>query len=438
LRVWCALALWGLLAAPVPAAQVDYGAGLSMTYESNINRTETNEASELIESAMAGVSLRENNADLNARAIAQFEHRHFTRATNSDDTTGFLDAAAVWTISPQRLVWLFADTFREVQLTLTAPDTPSNRTKSNTLDTGPDLTLAVSAVNSIVLGARFGRFDIQNSNNDSKRYQAVARAIHLLSTQSRISANYEATRVHFEPGAQPFQEILREDLFGRYDYLYAGSGAIIDLGNSRVIRYGGDPLSGRLERIALLRALSVETSVRASYSDEISDTYTDLIRGISLSTAPTDPGPVVLQGTALGTADVYHSQRAELAFLNNSARFPYTLLGYGRKIDFATLDEDYNERGARLGVSWLYSAATRFSVYGDYSRRAYTSFPREDTDRNFNMSADIKPGRSFTVTLLGNILRRDSTVDGVSYLDKRVVLLLGYSTGQQYDIRSRR
>lgn len=433
MAVLCWTCAWS---APIFAAQIDYGVGLSATYESNIYRTTTDPRPELYESLMGAVNLREGNRDLNVRALAQLEHRHFTRQTFSDDTTGFLDGAALWTIAPQRATWVLEDTFREVQLNLTAPNTPSNRTKSNTLNTGPDIIFAIDSVNSIVVGGRYGRFDIQNSFSDNKRYGGSLRGVHMLSLRSKVSLNYETWHVSFEPEATPYPKVLQQNGYLRYDSLYAGSGVAVDLGKTRVTQYGGQSLDGNLERLTLIKGFGPDSSFRISYSDEISDTYSDLLRGVTLASVPTDPAAVIIQG--LATADLYHSKLGSIAYLNQGGRFQYTLLGLGRKVDFATLDEDYDERGGRIYLNWLQSGVLRFVVSGYYSRRTYLTLDREDTDRDTLASAEYRVNGNLAITLLGNLVRRDSTAPGVSYVDRRVLLLAGYTIGRGFEMQSRR
>ncbi|HET7766964.1 MAG TPA: hypothetical protein VFK92_17905 [Burkholderiales bacterium] len=430
------------------AAQVDYGVGLSATYESNIFRTTIDERRELYESLMGAVFLRENNRDLNVRALLQVEHRHFTQHTFSDDTTTFLDGAALWTIAPQRLTWELDDTFREVQLNVTAPDTPGNRTKSNTLSTGPDLNFAVDSANSVIVGGRYGRFDVQNSTTDNKRYGGYLRGVHLLSLQSKVSLNAEANRVFFEPEATPFPNVIQKNFYGRYESLYAGSGASLDLGKTHVTQLdGGQTLDGNIGRLTLLKAFSLESTVRLTYSDEISDTYSDLLRGVTLTVVPTDPAAVVVQG--LATADLYHSKLGTAAYLNQGGRFQYTLLALGRKVDFATLDEDYEERAGRLYLAWVQSGAMRFSASFDYSRRSYQtlladaaagpgSALRQDIDKNYLATVEYKLNQSLSATFVANLVRRDSNAPAISYVDRRAMLLLGYTFGHQFEMQSRR
>jgi len=431
-------------AAQIHAGQSDFGVGLSLAHNTNIGRVETNPQSELTQSLMAGLFYRENTANVTARVLAQVERRHFVHQTFIDDTTGYLDGTAVWTMLPRRFAWTVEDVFRAVQVSITAPDTPANRTKANSLSTGPDFTFPFSSTNSAVIGGRYGRLDIENSNTDNRRYTGFARGVHAISAQTKLSLNYEGVRVYFVPGAQVYSPILREDLFGRFENNSVTNSTSIDVGKSRVTRYGGPALDGRLERLTLSEAFTPQSTLRLALSDQVSDTYTDLISGVTSPTAPTDAGAVVVQGADFVNGDLYHSKRGDLAYVNNDGRFGYTLQAYGRRVDFETLDQDYREKGGRFVWSW-FSGPMRLNVSADYARRSFNPadqtsplFGRTDTDRNYSAAASYKLNGNLTVALEGGRVQRQSTAPSVSFADDRVMLLLGYSTGALYESRTRR
>jgi len=423
---------------PIQAGEFGYGVGLSLSHDSNIGHTETNPQSEWTRVLVAGLFYRENTIGVTARVLAQVERRHFYRHTFPDDTGGFLDGAAVWTILPRQFTWAVEDVFREVQLNIAAPSTPSNLTKSNTLSTGPDFTFLLSSTNSAVIGGRYGRFDVQNSINDNQRYTAYVRGMHALSPQTKVSLNYEAARMYFEPGAQVLAKVLREDWFGRFENRSSVNSTAIDVGTSRVTQYGGPPLKGsRLARLTLSEALSSQSTLRLALSDQISDIYTDLIAGATSSTAPRDAGVLALPGTTFASGDLYHSKRGDLIYVNNDGRFGYTLQAYGRRVDFENLDQDYQEKAGTFSWTWGYSGAVRLSASTAYSKRTFESIDRQDTDRIYGVSGTYRVNGNVTVTMdMGHIVRQ-STVPLSSYVDNRVGLVLGYSSSFT-DVRSRR
>ena len=388
---------------------------------------------------MGGFAYRENTGDVSARVLAQVERRHFVRHLYGDDTNYFLDGAGVWTISPRQFAWTVEDTFRQVLLDITAPDTPTNRTKSNAFSTGPDFTFPVSSSNSIAIGGRYGRLDIEKSVNDNRRRAAYVRGLHVMSPQTTLSLNYEAGRAYFEPGVQVFAKILREDWFARYETYFSANSAAIDVGTSRVTRYGGDALDGRrFVRLTMTEAFSSQSVLRFMLSDQYSDTYTDMIKGVTSSTAPTDTGAGGPHGPDFANGDLYRNRRGDLAFTNNDGRFGYTLQAYGRHIDFVSLPQDFRDNGWRFLWSWVYSGATRFTASSDYSKRTFEGLDRADTDRSVSAGVVFRLNRNVTVTAEGARIVRHSTLPFSSFVDDRAMLLLGYSSGPLYDARSRR
>ncbi len=153
---------------------------------------------------------------------------------------------------------------------------------------------------------------------------------------------------------------------------------------------------------------------------------------------------MVVQGADFVNGDLYHSKRGDLAYVNNDGRFGYTLQAYGRRVDFETLDQDYREKGGRFVWSW-FSGPMRLNASADYARRTFNPADqtsplsgRTDTDRNYSAAVSYKLNGNLTVALEGGRVQRQSTAPSVSFVDDRVMLLLGYSTGALYESRTRR
>ena len=371
------------------------------------------------------------------------ERRNFVRNTYQGDTGYFLNGAAVWTIAPQQLSWTVEDFAGESLLNLTAPDTPANRTRVNSLSTGPEFTFRVNPTNIPLIGARYGRYDIQGPG-DNQRYTGYARWLHQLSEPERLSLNYEVTRVDFTPPA-PFPNFLRRDQFLRYERLSPLNSLTLEGGTTHVQRYGGDQTNGRLARVAALHALTSDAAVRLNLSDEISDAATDLIRGVASATSTMTPATpfesaaaVPLTGSNVAAGDVYRSQRGELIYVAQGGRTRYNLQGYARRVDFVTLDQDYREAGGRLTLTWVQTDAVRIYAYADYVKRTFPSLQERDTDRTSTLGVTYRLTPSLSVSAEGRLMERESNVPLQSFVDRRVMLLLGYSTGPVYVASSRR
>jgi hypothetical protein len=271
-----------------------------------------------------------------------------------------------------------------------------------------------------------------------------ARWLHRLSEPEKLSLNYEVTRVDFTPPAL-FPNFLRHDQFLRYETLSPLNSLSLEGGTTRVRRYGGDQTNGRLARVAALHALTSETAVRLTLSDQISDSATDLIRGVTQATSTLTPGTpfesaaaVPIAGSNVTAGDVYRSQRGELIYVAQGRRIEYNLLGYTRRVDFVTLDEDYREAGGRLALTWNQPGSVRIYAYADYLKRTFPSLQERDTERGNTLGVTYRLTSRLAFSAEGKIIERESNIPLQSFVDKRVMLLLGYSSGPLYVASSRR
>ena len=429
--------------APAVAGEYDLGAGFLLAHDSNITRTADPRA-DWTEIWFAGVGYAERTADLTARLNAQVERRDFIRNTYQNDTAYFLNGAAVWTIAPQQLSWTVEDLAGESILNLTAPDTPANRTRTNSLSTGPEFTFRVDPTNTPVIGARYGRYDIRGPGTDNQRYTGYARWLHQLSEPEKLSLNYEAMRVNFSSPAL-YPNFLQHDQFLRYERLSRPNSLLVEGGTTRVQRYGGEETHGRLARVAALHALTSESAVRLLLADQISDSATDSIRGVTSVTSPTTiatptetAASAPITGSNVTTGDVYRSQRGEVTYITQSGRTGYTLQGYVRRVDYATLDQDYREAGGNLTLNSIQTEAVRIYASAEYMKRTFSSLGERDRYRTGILGTTFRLTRSLGASVEFRLMERESNVPLESFLDRRVMLLLGYSTGPQYSAGSRR
>jgi len=440
-QIWSAAILaWGCAASAAQAAEFDFGVGLNAAYDSNIGRVETSPQSEVTESLVGGLFLRENTGNVTARVQALAARRHFVDHTFTDDTVGFMDSKGAWIIAPKRFNWIVEDTVQMVQTSITAPETPATLSLSNTFSTGPDLVFPFSSVNSILMGGRYGRIDIKNSNTDNQRVTGYLQGLHALSPLTKISLNYGAQRVEFIPGAQVYSAIFREDFFVRFENNSALNSTGITLGGSRATTYGGGPPvgPGRLAIVAFAQTLSVQSKVSFGFADQLSDTYSDVIAGISGSTAPRETGIITVVATPFATADLYHSKRGDLGYSYNGTRFSYSLRAGGRRVDFINdSPNNYGEGYGNFVLMWAPSTVLRFDANTYYSNRNYDNAGRTDVDRTYGADVIFRVNKNMTTSLTFGRFVRQSTAALSSYADNRVALTAGFGTNPA-DIESLR
>ena len=449
-----ALLCWGGCGAPA-FAQTDFGLGYTLTHDSNVKRSETAPQSDYTEQFFAGLTYNERSADLTARVVAQAERRHFVRNSFDDDTGFFFDGLGVWTISPRFFTWTVQDVHRELNSNPRDPATPATLQKTNSFSTGPDFSFRWDAANTPVIGARYGRFRVYGAESgpapgDSDRYALYAQWLHQISTPSVLSLNSAATRINFDPQAL-YTKISREDAFLRYDYSQLTVRQTADVGATRMAQSGGQigaqNYSGRLLRYFAQWARTSQSALRIFLADQISDTYSDMIPDFSVPTLPSIRGEAAaapLTVSSFFQPDIYHSRRSEFTYTTQSEFFLYSLQGHLRNVDYKTLDQDYKEKGARASVSWLFSIETQAYAYTQYVKRVFLSNDERDADRDMAVGLLYQLSRSSSLRLEAGRQERNSNLQntgqssGPSFVDRRVMLVLGYSTGTLFSPQSRR
>jgi hypothetical protein len=427
----------GLGGAPVLAANFDVGAGYALTYDSNITQVPNAPIADQTKTVIAGLGYIEHTLDLHVQALAQVEWRRYVHDTFDPSTAYYVNGAMIWTISPQQLFWSIDDLAREVRVNPNAPDIPSNRTNTNSLGTGPDYTVRPTPTDTAALGP-YGRFDTRRGLGCGRA--SAARWLRQLAAQQALSLNYEATRVYFPDPTVLYQRVLREDLYGRFDSRIAATNLItLDLGTTHVRREGAEEVNGRLARLTLTRRVTPASTVRLSLADQISDPYSDLIGDVVSATAPTEGAPVTpYSGTILITSDMYRSKRGQISYANIDGRVRYLLRGFARTVDFDQTPSDQREHGGQVDWNWLYSNEAQVYAYAAYLKRTFLDIPQEDREKNFTVGVIYRVSRNVSITTEGGRIERESTVPGLSFVDNRAILLLGYTTGPLYTVRTRR
>lgn len=430
---WVAtLCLAGFGGAPVQAGDLIYGAGYSLTYDSNINRVPSGALAEWTQALMGMLNYQERSIDFNAQILAQVERRNYLRNTYPDQTIYNVNGAAVWTISPRQFTWTVEDVARQVVLNITAPDTPSNRTNTNAFRTGPDFTLRLDPTNNVVIGAKYGRYTITGPG-DTKSYSGNAALVHRVSELTTLSLNYVATRLYpldLGPLVGGPRIDIRQAFLSLQTTRPLGT-LILDAGTNSFTQEGtAISRNDRLVRLLFLRDLSSAQSLRLSFDSQYFVTSTELLSGVTNPTQSTAGTPST-PPTIVATQDAYYSRGGDLSYLNQSAgSFVLGLGASGRHIDYQNpLNSDYDERGGRIEGTWLSSDATRIRVRTDYTRRTFQQDPiREDHLFRIGMGVSFSPTQNVSISVDADRLRQSSSQPQFDFLDQRAMLTLTYTS----------
>jgi hypothetical protein len=423
-----------LAAAPAAAGEFAYGGGYSLAYETNPNQLSAGARDDWVNAAFGGIAYQERTDEINVSLQTRVEKRVYQSNEQLNNTEASLSGIGVWTISPRLLSWTVEDSLRNARIDVTAADSPVNRTEVNSFRTGPDLNLRFSPTNSSAIGARYGKLDSDISSFSNETLSAYVRWIHALSQQSTLSLNYEAQRSKLEE-ASTIPEATRTDLYARFETRPLPNTFALDVGTTRVSRAGADDLSGRLVQLTAARQFTPQSVLRISYLSRYSDTFSDMIQGLTNPTVPGETAQVI--GVDVLTSDLYYSQRGEIVYSSDDGRVVYGLRGYARQVDYEALNLDFDELGARADWGWHYTGSTQVYAMASYLKRDFEAFPQVDVDRNATLGARFAVNQNVSLSVEAARTQHETTGALGSFLNSRVMLVLGYSSGPLFAVRSR-
>ena len=426
LATYCvAILILGGWRAGVLAGELAYGAGYSLTYETNPTKVSTNPVADHNQEVIAGLFYNESTANLKARLLLQAEARDYRRDSFPDDTYVYLDGTAVWSIAPKTLDWTIADRREETRVDLTVVDTPANRAITNNFSTGPDLTLRFGRATALVLGARYGQVDVEDQGKNW-RTTGYARLDYLLSAASKVRLNYESSLIKAEPvGA--VEAVRREDLYVSYDSRISPTDELtLEIGATRVAPDGEETPSRRRIRLLYGRNFSPTSGIRLSLVDHVSDTYIDFITTDTLVIAPPSGN------------DVYRTRGGGATYFLTSGRVRLELGGYTQGVEYETIGDDYDEDAGNLRFTWQQAVDFGVNANATHTRRHFPDLGRTDVETDFGVGATYQLSRTVRLVASGGYERTVISPTEQRTSNTTLSLLLSISSDPFYVPQSRR
>jgi hypothetical protein len=414
-----------------------FGASYGVERTSNIDHLPPGqERSEVIRSLLAGLSYVENIPNFQANMVARAERRDYVENVYNDENLYDLNAALVWAILPQQLVWNLEDRYTYLTRDITAPEAPSNRVSANVLETGPDYFTRLTPVNTLVVGARYGRVYFGELDADNDRYRAHGRLLYLYSPLTTLSLNYEVLRVVFE-NEEVYDNFLRRDTFFSLESHPSRSRFLLDLGMTSIDRERGDEVEASLARLTWSRELSTDSDIGVFASHELTDAGSMLLTSVVSATAPQDTPVFTVDFGAL-SGDILNIKRGEIFYNRMGSTFGANVRAFEREIDYETSPEDRTEKGSGLVLHYLPSGVLTFNLFFQNTDIQYANLGWHDEDVSYGVRCAYRAGRDLTLVLEGRRIERDSSEPSREYLDRRAMIALVYGVVPSAERTSRR
>ena len=414
------------------AFQLDYTLSGAIGHSDNLDESAINPTSESTLIPRIDFNLKEEGAEVQARAAGEIEYRDYLGNKFDNEARGQLSTIVNWIISPRRFSFDFEDYASVQPVNVLASNAPNNQQQTNVFTLGP------------TFNARFdptfyGQADLRVSDStasvthefDSTRVLGGLRAIKALNPTDQLSANLEDQNVHFTNSAGG-PDYDRYSAYGRYQSKLASLDLDMSLGYSwlKFDTSAQFPLShdvsGLLARGAATWHATAQSTFNLGFARQYSDAAENLVVDPSALVVNPVGGEVTL-GTAPVTSEVFLEHRVDAGYVYQRETWSARIAPYYRKLDYQ-VDPLQNQtaHGGTLGLSYRPRPLWTVSFDASEETRKYTAIARRDEDVRLDLSLVDQFARHWSarVDLIRN--ERNSNVPDQGFRENIVFLTFIY------------
>lgn len=421
----CGALVAGVLVAvqPVTAAELSYGAYLGLGYTDNVTRVSEGKQDETIATIGGQLSLDHESRRLDANVASRLEYREYLDGSYDSEVIGNLIGHAMLDLIEERFTWTLDDTFGQATQNQFAPTTPDNRENVNNLSTGPDFTLPLGSRNKMILRGRYVDVKYEDSDLGNQRTRGEFALRREISEASSMSLNATTEEVTFDDDTQ-FAEYDHDEGYLSYDVEAARTTLSIDGGVTQ-IRSGGETDDSWLGRLEFTRQVSPALAVGIKLGHDFSDA------GAAFANLQDDqPGsidPVPVQQTASPFENTYGTIFGQ--FNRNRTALQLRLSYYDEQYD-SQPELDRTRQTLDLSLSRDLNASLSAHASAYFSRQDFETLDHEFTDLMAVLGLRWNFGRVSFLSFDYQFYDRNDDTAGDDYSASEVWVRLSYLVGE--------
>ncbi len=391
---------------PASAVETRYQLGYLLNYQSNIRRTATDPKSEWINTLTASMQATEDTSSLNMTLDASLQRLFYKNKSFSDRTVANATGNVLWTIIPERFTWTVNDYLRETVIDPRNANIQTNRQRTNTFTTGPDLIFRAGRRDTVILGHRFIDTYQEVTNLDSQQNVSNLTWQHQLSPISILSLVGAYQDINYDAETLPDRVIT--DTYLRYDMARAVTTFLVELGTTEVRTVGRSQIDGDRRVFSVDYQITGNETLNLRVSDQI-------LEAGNIIDAALTPGNALADGRFL-TANVFREKRVTLSYAHGGPFVTLNLSVYTTARNYfqdATLDNQLD--GGTIAVAYTVSPTTDMTFNADFSRRFYPTDGRQLDYASYLVGITHIINPQLTLTGSVGLISRRSSVPGQDY-----------------------
>ncbi|MBM0106198.1 hypothetical protein JM946_15810 [Steroidobacter sp. S1-65] len=401
-------------------AMLEAGVG----HSDNIVRAEVDEVEETIGTIGLQLDWLERTRRIDGEATVDLSYYEYLDNTFESEVVGTANGSLAVAILPERLQWIFEDSFGQAQDDPFAPATPETREDLNYFSTGPDLTVRFGSAGFTRLFGRWSSTTYETSPLDATRTTGGIAFGRRSSPRSELSLNGIAESIDFDSDLNADYD--RKSAFISWRVDASRTLLTTEVGYTWLDRDGSDDTTGSaLVNIVVTRDLSASSALLLTLGSQLGDT------GDSLRSALT--GNVVGVGSQItATADPFENRVVSLEY-----RFRRSRTGFALGASYN--DDEYQTQTQFDRTRYVYNAAFSRRLTGTLELELGAALNSEDfvntgieTDElRFDAGLNWRAFRTLGFRFLVERYVRETADGSGEFQENRAFLTLAYYWGER-------
>lgn len=427
-EVWASL-LGGIFFFIAPAVSLAAEYGYSLEYRGehsdNITLAGVDPLTDWIDIARATLYLRDPNAQtLRTDIFLDARYEDYSKDTVADRTLLTLNSNITWLMVPDGLSWVLEDYFGQTYRDVLLAAAPANQQDVNIVSTGPDASLRLNPVNTLLASLRAGKYNVEqlvetDPDRDSNRYYGLVGWRYTASPTTNLSLNYDTTRMEFEDTLVNTDYDLGNVYFRLESRRTARTVVSLDLGKSRIVPQDSDSIDGNLVRALYTRRMGVASNLRFTANSLLTDTSNAILASGGVGTVTTPIGTV-------GASDIYRIKEVDATYTRQRGYGSDRLRLFAQRQDYEGSLLDQERAGAYLDLGFGLTDTLSGAVFGNYINTHYTDLLSIDRDGQVGIRFSYRARQRLVFGLEARKTNRDSSDVARNYDETRATVSIAY------------
>jgi hypothetical protein len=408
-----------LIPASSNALSVDSGYGVGFDFTDNVRHSATNPQDEVIGLGYVGLKIDDSAGAVFGSATSSLTYQTYTQDNFGDQEYFSLDALGGWRLINNRFEIIAQDHYSQRRINALDPLTPDNTQNSNVFSLNPNITLAISARQQLLLRPSYRNFYYEQTRIDNDQSALAAIWSYQWTRTTALSLQADTTRVDYEEALLSDND--RSSIHLAVDMQRARTQYRMDIGSTLIERDGGNNLRATTGSANWQTELSRRSRMRVNFISELTDTSARQLRDVTTN-QPVDVEDQV-------SADELRNRSLRVEYIRDDSTLTTRIFSDVRKQDYQTSADDRDINAS--GLDMRYAISQRLSMGGDasFNTTHILDIDRRDDNTTLGTSLTYKLSRDLRAEASLQYRKRRSTTATNNFEEWNLLLNLVYGFG---------